>query len=148
MNTGNDPVLIRGGISIDERGSVSYVNDFSFEGVKRSYMIRNHRQGFIRGWHGHKREGKYFTVVKGAALLCGVKVDDWENPSKDLKVHKFTLSETAPAVLYLPPGYANAAMNLTADAQILVFSTTTLQESLNDDLRYPSHYWDPWTISE
>lgn len=143
-----EPKMIKGGIAVDDRGSVSFVNDFSFENVKRSYMIRNHQQGFIRAWHGHRNEGKYFTVVKGSALICGVCVDDWERPSKDLKIHRFVMSETSPAVLFLPPGYANGAMSLTADAQILVYSTSTLQESLNDDIRFESRYWNPWTIEE
>lgn len=111
-------------------------------------MIRNHQQGFIRAWHGHRNEGKYFTIVKGSALICGVCVDDWEKPSKELKIHRFVMSETSPAVLYLPPGYANGAMSLTQDAQILVYSTSTLQESLNDDIRFESRFWNPWTIEE
>jgi len=143
-----EPKLMKGGIAIDDRGTVSFVNDFDFAGVRRCYMIKNHRQGFIRAWHGHKYEGKYFTVVKGSALLCGVEIDDWNFPSKNLKVHRYIMSETSPSVLYLPPGYANGAMSLTEDAQIMVFSTSTLQESLNDDIRFDSRYWNPWTIEE
>lgn len=144
----DEPKLLKGAISVDDRGSVSFVNDFDFAGVKRFYMIRNHRQGFIRAWHGHKHEAKYFTVVKGSALICGVQVDNWTNPSKDVKVHRFVLSEKNPMVLYLPAGFANGAMSLTEDAQVMVFSTSTLQESLQDDIRFESHYWDPWQIEE
>lgn len=144
----NEPKLLKGAISVDDRGSVSFVNDFDFAGVKRFYMIRNHRQGFIRAWHGHKHEAKYFIVIKGSALICGVQVDDWTNPSKDLKVHRFVLSEKNPMVLYLPAGFANGAMSLTEDAQIMVFSTSALQDSLQDDIRFESHYWDPWHIEE
>jgi hypothetical protein len=39
-------------------------------------------------------------------------------------------------------------MSLTDDAQLLVFSTTTLQESLNDDFRFHARHWDPWTVEE
>ncbi len=144
----DEPKLLKGAVSVDDRGSVSFVNDFDFAGVKRFYMIRNHRQGFIRAWHGHKHEAKYFTVVKGSALICGVQVDNWTNPSKELKVHRFVLSEKNPMVLYLPAGFANGAMSLTEDAQIMVFSTSALQESLQDDIRFESHYWDPWQIEE
>lgn len=141
-----EPKLIKGGISVDDRGSVSFVNDFDFANVKRFYMIKNHAQGFIRAWHGHKNEGKYFSVVKGSALICGVQIDDWNNPSRNLKVHRFVLSEKIPSVLFLPAGYANGSMSLNEDAQIMVFSTSTLQESLNDDIRFESRYWNPWTI--
>lgn len=146
MTMGTEPVLIKGGIAVDDRGSVSFNNDFTFDGVKRYYMIRNHQQGFIRAWHGHRFEGKYFTVVKGAALVCGVKIDDWDAPSKELKVHRFVLSDITPSILYLPGGYANGEMSLTEDAQIMVFSTSTLQESLGDDIRWEKNYWNPWTI--
>lgn len=144
----DEPKLLKGAISVDDRGSVSFVNEFDFAGVKRFYMIRNHKQGFIRAWHGHKREAKYFTVVKGSALICGIQIDNWANPSKDLKVHRFVLSENNPTVLYLPAGFANGAMSLTEDAQTMVFSTSTLQESMQDDIRFESHYWDPWRIEE
>jgi dTDP-4-dehydrorhamnose 3,5-epimerase-like enzyme len=144
----SEPILIKGGIAVDDRGSVSFVNDFNFAGVKRFYMIENHRQGFIRAWHGHRNEGKYFFVVKGSALVCGVQVDNWETPSKDLKVHRFVLSETQPSILFLPAGYANGSLSLTRDAKILVLSTSTLQESLGDDIRFDAHYWNPWNIEE
>jgi dTDP-4-dehydrorhamnose 3,5-epimerase-like enzyme len=143
-----EPKLFKGGISVDDRGSVSFVNDFNFDDVKRFYMIKNHRLGFIRAWHGHKNEAKYFNVVKGSALICGVRIDDWNSPSKELTVHRFVLSETTPSILFLPAGYANGAMSLTQDAQIMVFSTSTLQDSLNDDIRFDSRYWNPWTIEE
>jgi dTDP-4-dehydrorhamnose 3,5-epimerase-like enzyme len=144
----SEPILIKGGIAVDDRGSVSFVNDFNFAGVKRFYMIENHRQGFIRAWHGHRNEGKYFFVVKGSALVCGVQVDNWEMPSKDLKVHRFVLSDTQPSILFLPAGYANGSLSLTRDAKILVLSTSTLQESLGDDIRFDAHYWNPWNIEE
>ncbi|KAB2925629.1 MAG: sugar epimerase [Bacteroidetes bacterium] len=146
MTMNDEPRLIKGGIAVDDRGSVSFTNDFHFEGVKRYYMIRNHRQGFIRAWHGHRFEGKYFTVVKGSALVCGVKIDDWANPSRSLPVHRYVLTDIAPSVLYLPGGYANGEMSLTEDAQIMVFSTSTLQESVNDDVRWDQNHWNPWTI--
>ena len=142
------PAMLKGGIAVDDRGSVSFVNDFDFSDVKRFYMIKNHAQGFIRAWHGHKKEAKYFTVVKGSALICGVEIDDWKSPSKNLQITRFVLSEAAPSVLYLPEGFANGAMSLTSDTTIVVYSTVSLQESLNDDIRFDSRYWNPWTIEE
>jgi len=140
--------LIRGGLATDDRGEVGFVNEFDFAGVKRFYMVSNHRQGFIRAWHAHRKEGKYVLVVKGAALVCGVKIDNWDQPSKDLQVHRHVLSERSPSALYLPPGYANGFMSLTDDAKLLFFSTTTLEDSLGDDIRYDARYWDPWTVEE
>lgn len=144
----SEPNLIKGSLSIDDRGQVSFVNGFNFAGVKRFYSVANHRQGFIRAWHAHKNEAKYVTVVKGAAIVCAVKIDNWENPSKDLPVQRFILSEKSPSVLFIPNGYANGFMNLKEDTQLMFFSTKTVEESQGDDFRYDAHYWDPWIVVE
>jgi dTDP-4-dehydrorhamnose 3,5-epimerase-like enzyme len=47
--------------------------------------------------------------------------------------------------LYIPPNFANGAMNLTEDNAIRYYSSSTLEESLNDDFRFESDYWDPWS---
>jgi dTDP-4-dehydrorhamnose 3,5-epimerase len=143
-----EPALIRGGLAVDDRGSVSFVNDFHFAGVRRFYAIANHRAGFVRAWHGHRREAKYFTVLAGAALVGAVEIDDWERPSRDLRIHRHVLCAAAPAVLHVPPGFANGFMALTPDTRIVVFSTVSLEESLQDDVRFDARYWDPWTVME
>ncbi len=140
--------LIKGGLAVDDRGTVSFVNGFDFKDVKRFYAVENHRRGFIRAWHGHKNEAKYVLAVKGSALVCAVKIDDWENPSKDAEVKRFVLSEKSPAVLYIPAGHANGFMSLTDDAKLMFFSTSSLEESLNDDYRFDARYWNPWEIEE
>ena len=45
--------IYQGGISVDDRGSVRFVNEFQFQNVKRFYQVENHKSGFIRAWHGH-----------------------------------------------------------------------------------------------
>ena len=139
---------IKGAVHVDDRGEVGFVNDFDFDGVKRFYTIRNHRVGFVRAWHAHKREAKYVTLLGGSALVGVVKIDDWEKPSKDAVVSKFVLSARKPSVLAIPPGHANGMMTLSKGAIITVFSTSTLDESLNDDIRYDSRYWDIWNVEE
>ena len=143
-----EPVLIAGGLAVDDRGELAFVNDFGFDGVKRFYMVSNHRQGFIRAWHGHKREAKYVTAVSGAAVIGVVAIDDWENPSTDLNVRRFVLSANKPGVLYIPPGSANGFMSLTPDLKLMFFSTCTLEESTGDDIRFDSRRWDIWNVVE
>jgi dTDP-4-dehydrorhamnose 3,5-epimerase-like enzyme len=143
-----EPAVLTGGIAVDDRGSVSFVNDFDFAGVKRFYIVDNHRQGFIRAWHAHRHEAKYVLVVKGSALVAAVEIDDWDNPSRDQKIHRYVLSERSPRVLAIPAGYANGFMSLTNDARLMFLSTSTLEDSLNDDIRWESRYWDPWTVEE
>ena len=142
------PVLIEGGLAVDDRGSLTFVNEFDFAGVRRFYMVENHRAGFVRAWHAHRNEAKYVTVVAGAALVAAVEIDDWEAPSKDQPVHRHVLAAARPAVLYIPAGWANGAMSLTADAKLAYFSTSTLEESRGDDVRYDARYWDPWGVEE
>lgn len=144
----SEPELINGGLSVDDRGQVSFINDFNFKDVKRFYMVSNHKQGFVRAWHAHKKEAKYVLVVKGAAIVAAVAINDWDKPSKSAEVKRFVLSEKKPTVLYIPAGYANGFMSLTKDAQLMFFSTSTLEESLGDDIRYDARYWDVWSVEE
>jgi dTDP-4-dehydrorhamnose 3,5-epimerase-like enzyme len=143
-----EPRLIEGNVSVDDRGTVSFVNDFDFSSVKRSYIVTNHKSGFVRAWHAHKKEAKYVTVVRGSAVIGAVKIDDWKKPSKDAPVSRYVLSAQKPAVLYIPAGYANGFMSLTRDAILIFYSTATLEESRGDDTRYDARYWDIWQIIE
>jgi dTDP-4-dehydrorhamnose 3,5-epimerase-like enzyme len=142
------PYVIEGGLGVDDRGEVGFVNDFHFDGVKRFYIVLNHRAGFVRAWHAHRREAKYITVVQGAAIVAAVAIDNWEQPSKDAQVHRYVLSAPKPSVVYIPPGYANGFMSLTVDTKLVFFSTATLEESRGDDVRFDAHYWDPWHVVE
>jgi dTDP-4-dehydrorhamnose 3,5-epimerase-like enzyme len=129
--------LILGGISVDDRGSVRFVNDFNFGDVKRFYQVENHSKGFIRAWHGHKKEGKYVYVSSGTALIGVVNMDTE-------KVEKFVLSSKSPRVLYIPPNNFNGFKSLEENTVILFFSTSTLEESLGDDIRESHDKWDIW----
>ena len=144
----NNIKLINGGLSVDDRGVVSFVNDFSFNEVKRFYSVTNHRAQFVRAWHGHKREGKYVSVIQGSALIGAVKIDSWDSPSKNLEVSKYILSDKFPSILYIPPGYANGFMTLTKDTRLIFYSTSTLSESNGDDFRYDARLWDIWSVVE
>ncbi len=142
------PRLIEGGLAIDDRGEVSFVNDFDFTGVKRFYAVINHRPGLVRAWHAHRYETKYLFAIQGSALIGAVEIDNWQNTSTDAKVWRFILSAHKPAILEIPAGYANGFMSLTEDAKLIFFSTSTLEESVGDDIRYPARHWDIWTVAE
>ena len=144
----NIPQLIEGGLAVDDRGVVGFVNDFDFVGVKRFYTVSNHKAGFIRAWHAHRHETKYVTVLQGAAIVGAVEIDDWEQPTKDGKVYRYILSSRKPSVVYIPAGYANGFMSLTEDTILIYYSTATFEESCKDDVRYDARYWDIWEIIE
>ena len=145
---GAEPRLIEGALVVDDRGSVGFVNDFDFLGVKRCYLVTNHRARFVRAWHGHRREAKYVTITRGAAVVAAVKIDNWDSPSRNLPVTRQVLSAQRPAVFYLPAGYANGFMSLTEDATLMFFSTSTVEESRNDDIRFDARYWNVWDVTE
>lgn len=137
--------IINGGLATDDRGTVRFVNDFNFENVKRFYQVQNHRRGFIRAWHGHQFEGKYVYVAKGSALVSAVPLDLMISKNIDTsKVFKATLSSNNPKILFIPPGHANGFKSLEEDTIIQFFSTTTLDASLNDDIRFPHDIVDIW----
>jgi dTDP-4-dehydrorhamnose 3,5-epimerase-like enzyme len=133
--------VYQGGLATDDRGSVRFVNDFDFKNVKRFYQVENHMRGFIRAWHGHEREGKYVYVVSGTALVGAVHLETNE-------LTKQIISSNSPKILYIPPGYANGFMNLEDNTKILFFSTSTLEESLDDDIRFPYDKWNIWEIEK
>ncbi|OHB17227.1 MAG: sugar epimerase [Parcubacteria group bacterium RIFCSPLOWO2_01_FULL_40_65] len=139
MNSKNNIKLIDGGLAVDDRGTVRFVNDFDFNGVKRFYQVENHQKGFIRAWHGHKKESKYVYVSSGTALVGVVDL-------KTQKIRKFILSDKKPQVLWIPPNHANGFMNLEDNTDVLFFSTSTLKESAGDDIRFPYNQWDIWEI--
>ena len=141
--------MLDGGLAVDDRGEVGFVNGFAFEGVRRFYILENHRQGFVRAWHAHRREAKYVLVVRGAAVVAAVPIEgSWDVPNRAAKVARYVMSAKRPSVLYIPPGYANGAMSLTEDARIMYFSTATMEETKQDDVRYDARYWDAWSVEE
>ena len=140
-----EPKIINGGIATDDRGSVRFVNNFNFEGVKRFYQVQNHRSGFIRAWHGHRKEAKYVYVAKGSALIGAAPIDMMINKDIDsAKVFKTVLSSNNPKVLFIPSGYANGFKSLEPDTIVQFFSTSTLEESMGDDIRFDYNLVDIW----
>lgn len=138
------PTLIPGGIATDDRGSLRFVNTLNLQdfGIKRFYQVENHSRGFIRAWHGHKKEGKLVYVPRGAAKIAVIPMDH----TQEKRAITWVLSDDKPQVLYIPPGYYNGNKTLRDDTIILFFSTMSVGESEEgDDFREPvSFYTDCW----
>ena len=133
--------LIKGGLAIDDRGTLTFANEFNFYGVKRFYQVKNFSTSTIRAFHGHLNEGKYIFVSKGSAIIAAVKLDNVESPSKNVEINRYILSDKNPQILFIPPKYANGFRPLERDTRIIFFSTSTLEESQGDDYRFPADYW-------
>jgi len=143
-----EPHLIPAGTSTDDRGRVYFANDFDLREARRLYIVENFAPGTVRAWHAHRSERKWVMALAGAALACCVAIDDWDAPSPDTTIHRFTLDADHPAVLSIPAGYANGAMTLLPNTKLLYVSDASLDESLGDDVRYPARHWDPWHVAE
>ncbi|MCU0615443.1 MAG: WxcM-like domain-containing protein [Desulfobacterales bacterium] len=136
-----DIKYIKGGLHVDKRGVISFINDFDFKGVERFYTIRAHGFGKIRGWVGHRREHKWFTALSGSIIIAVVRPDGWETPSHNLEVKQFVLSSIAPGVLHVPPGHATASVMLSTDAHLGIFSSGKYEDAANDDYRFDVNMW-------
>ncbi len=137
----NKPYLISGSSYTDERGSLNFVNNFRFTGIKRFYTITHPDTGIIRAWQGHKTEQKHFFVSKGSFLINWVEIDNWDHPSTGLTPETKVLTDTEPVLLVLPPGHANGFKALEPNSTMIIFSNLSLEESQNDIIRYPSNQW-------
>ncbi|OUL63012.1 dTDP-4-dehydrorhamnose 3,5-epimerase family protein [Flavobacterium sp. AJR] len=135
------PKIIQGDNFSDHRGTISYVNDFSFAAIERFYIISNSEENPIRAWQGHKLDFKNFYCLSGAFKIHFVKIDNWENPSKYLPVETISVSAEDGKIVYIPAGYANAIQSLEKGSKLISFSTLPLAKVSDDDVRYDSDYW-------
>ena len=142
------PKIINGNRIFDNRGSVQFNNDLKFNKIKRFYLVHNYSKNFVRAWHGHLKEEKYITCTKGTFQISAVKIDNVKSPSKKNKVFNFIINENDNKFVYLPKCYANGSMSFEDNSKLLIFSTSSLKESLKDDYRYEPKFWNPWKINE
>jgi dTDP-4-dehydrorhamnose 3,5-epimerase len=144
------PVLVPGGLAVDDRGTVSFANDFDPGAFKRFYVLENFATTTIRAFHGHLKEEKAFFAVAGSAIVAAAPMDDVRAPSKDVEVQRYVLSARKPAVLRIPAGYANGFRALEPGTRIFVFSSGTMEDAAGDDYRFPADYWAPgiWNVED
>ena len=140
------PKIIVGNRIYDDRGSIRFSNQLNFKKIKRFYIVHNYTKNFIRAWHGHKKEEKYISCIKGSFQISAVKIDNFKPPSKRNKVNTYFLNESNNNFVFIPKGYANGLKSLEENSELLILSTSSLQESVKDDFRYDANYWNPWEI--
>lgn len=135
--------LVKGGVSVDDRGDVRFVNDFNFMDVNRFYHIRNHKVGFVRAWHCHINEAKWFYVARGTARV-GVAKLQYLDPAGPLDGYhylaepkEFILSDRSPQILHIPAGHGNGVQFLEPNSDLIVYSDMSLKDSLNDCFTLP-----------
>lgn len=127
--------LLKGAKHRDQRGIITYNNDFDASQIKRIYTIENASLDFIRGWQGHKIEQRWFACMKGKFEIRVIKVDDFENPSKDLAQNKYELTTDSLDFLHVPSGCITAIQALEEDSKLLVLGDYLLGE-IQDEYRF------------
>lgn len=136
-----EPRIIKGGFASDERGSIHFVNDCDITKMVRFYILENSNEHRVRGWHGHKLDDKFFYCLEGSFRISYVKVDNWDNPSKDLLPANHILTSENDEVLYIPKGYANLIEAQEEKSKLLCFSSIYINQSGEDMVRYPKYMW-------
>lgn len=133
--------ITQGGIAEDHRGSIRFVNDFDMTVVKRFYTIENKDTETIRGWRAHRIEQRWFYVLDGVFSMKTVKIDDWDEPSKELPVEETILRHEDQRVIHMPVGYGTAFQALEPGSRLLVFADYGIEHAKNDDYTYPTGYF-------
>ena len=133
--------LIEGGVHRDERGAVRFLNHFDFSKIDRLYAIEPIATRVLRGWVGHQRDWKWFSVLRGALKLGVVAPDSWTAPTGREPVTEFLLTAESFRVVEVPPGHCTGSMALSEGAILLVFSSGAIEHAATDDLRFPAERW-------
>lgn len=136
-----NPILIKGAVHNDERGSLFYNNDFDASKIKRIYYIENASISINRCWQGHKIEQRWFSAVTGSFKILLIAVDNWKQPSKNLKAQEFTVDSATLDVLHIPKRYISSILALEKFSKLLVMADYLLGE-IDDEYKYPQNYFE------
>lgn len=128
----------------DYRGGIASMNNLSFEGIERFYVIENADTEVLRGYHGHRWERKWFYCLSGSFTMSLVKIDDWEHPSKAIKPQMIHVSDKKSQMVMVPSGFANCLRADEPHSKLLVFSGRRYPECLDDSYRFDPNYWFDW----
>lgn len=132
--------LLEGNRFEDERGIITYNNDFDVTKIKRIYTIENHSTEYIRGWQGHKIEQRWFACMKGSFEISVIAVDDFNQPSKNLTIQKYILTDEVLTYLHIPAGCITSIQSKIQQSKLLVLADYSLGE-INDEYRFELNYF-------
>ncbi len=135
-----EPSIIKGNSFSDDRGKITFNNEFNAVEVKRIYFIENHNLDFIRGWQGHQIEQRWFICVKGAFEIKVIKIDNWENPSNDLHDIVYQINAVNSDVLHVPKGHITSIQALEEESKLMAMSDYLLGE-IKDEYRFDMQYF-------
>lgn len=135
-------IPIEGSTFSDARGNMKFFNTFDMKAVVRFYEISPANTEIIRGWQGHQKERKWFYCHTGAFMVQVVHIGARSSKENDIFPERFELRANVPIILEVPAGNATAFKATEEGSKLMVFSDFTLQESIEDDLRFPLETWN------
>lgn len=139
------PQFLEGKKHQDERGIITYNNDFDASEVKRIYTIENNSTDLIRGWQGHKMEQRWFSAIKGSFKIQILSIAYFEKGLKDLQPYCFVLKADQMDILHVPAGFVSSVQALEEGAKLLVLADYKVGE-VDDEFRFEYHPDDFLTI--
>ena len=132
---------IQGSSFSDERGRLNFFNAFYMGEIVRLYEIAPNDTNTIRAWQGHQSEKKWFYCNSGAFIVNLIKLDNFDTPSGTIKPERILLETINPSILEVSGGYATGFKAIDEGSKLLVFSNFSLEESEQDDFRFPIDTW-------
>lgn len=138
----SSPTIIQGGIHNDQRGSIRFFNEFDMQPIKRFYIIEHTDTETIRAWRAHQIEQRWFQVTHGIFKIQLVKIDNWENPDRNLPKEEFIISAQDNQVLHIPKGFASSIQALESNSKVIVFADYGIENAKLDDHLYPVDYFN------
>jgi dTDP-4-dehydrorhamnose 3,5-epimerase-like enzyme len=133
--------VITGNHHTDNRGNLTFNNDFDASDIKRIYTIENESTNIIRAWQGHKIESRWFSAIKGSFEIKIIKIKNWENPDKNAEVFSIILNDKNLNTLCVPNGYLNSIQALEENSKLLAMSDYKLGE-INDEYKFDLNYFN------
>ncbi|HCD9235315.1 sugar epimerase [Elizabethkingia anophelis] len=133
-------MLTNGNKYVDDRGVINFNNNFDASAIKRIYTIENTNINFIRGWQGHAIEKRWFSCINGSFIISVIKIDDFDNPSKNLQPIVYELNAKGLNILAVEEGCVTAIKASVENSKLLVMSDYALNE-IKDEYRFPIDYF-------
>lgn len=138
MSTGYS---IHGATFSDDRGKIKFFNTFHMKEIQRCYEISPRDTHVIRAWQGHRKEKKWFYCTAGSFIINLVKLNTSVPTPTIGAPERFELKESIPLILEVDGGHASGFKATQENSKLLVFSNCTLEQSKQDDIRFPVDHW-------
>ena len=94
--------------------------------------------GVVKGWHYHKKQTDYFTVIKGMTKV--VLYDNRDDSPTHGEINEFFMGELNPILIVIPPFVLHGIKGISdGPAYLINCPTETYNYDQPDEFRIPPH---------